>query len=240
MLFGVFRDNRHGHVSKMEIAEFKWICTHATTAFDLMMIRDAERVRGAVSSVEAFAGCAAVMDKKGRVVEASERFIELARRSTLFRLEADGTFHCVDEKVSKRIGALLCGITRVSIEARSDLATLVLLSRDPDGRLWRVRASPLPERLPWIAPGGRCLLSIDEISSGSSFEQARLLTEAFGLTPAEASVAIELCDGTGLRDVASRRKVSYHTVRNQAKSIFGKTGCRTQAELAKLLARVLA
>lgn len=238
MLFAVFREDRHGHLSKTEIAEFKWICKHATMAFDLMMIRDAERVSGAVSSVEAFTGCAAVMDKDGRVVETSGRFFELARRSTLFRLEADGTFHCVDARVNKRIGTLLCGITRASVEARPDLATLVLLARDPEGKLWRVRASPLPERLPWVVPGGRCLISIDEVPSGPSFDQPRLLIEAFGLTPAEAAVAIELCNGTGLRDVANRRKVSYHTVRNQAKSIFSKTGCRTQAELVQLLARM--
>ena len=59
--------------------------------------------------------------------------------------------------------------------------------------------------------------------------------KAFGLTPAEAILASELCQGATLEEVAVQRKVSTHTIRTQLKSVFMKTGTNRQSELVALL-----
>lgn len=61
------------------------------------------------------------------------------------------------------------------------------------------------------------------------------LTCQFGLTPAEASVALVLMDGDGHQAVAARLDVSGSTVRTHMPRIFEKTDIHQQAQLFRLL-----
>jgi DNA-binding CsgD family transcriptional regulator len=65
-----------------------------------------------------------------------------------------------------------------------------------------------------------------------------MLIDVFGLTPAEASVAIGIAAGRQLAEIAADRGVKIGTVRAYSKIVFGKTGTRGQAELAALLTRM--
>lgn len=60
----------------------------------------------------------------------------------------------------------------------------------------------------------------------------------FGLTPAEARLAVALAAGDTLQDYAALRAVSLNAVRFLLKGIFRKTGATTQAQLVALLARL--
>ncbi len=60
----------------------------------------------------------------------------------------------------------------------------------------------------------------------------------FGLTPAEARLAVALAAGDTLQDYAALRAVSVNAVRFLLKGIFRKTGATTQAQLVALLARL--
>jgi DNA-binding CsgD family transcriptional regulator len=66
------------------------------------------------------------------------------------------------------------------------------------------------------------------------------LAAAFGLSPAEAQVAVELLKGEKLGAIASRRGVARETVRAQVKSLFAKTGTHGQAQLVATLLGSLA
>ena len=66
------------------------------------------------------------------------------------------------------------------------------------------------------------------------------LERIFGLTPAEARLAILLARGATTTEVAATQGGSVATVRTQLASIFGKTHTRRQAELVILLARLSA
>ena len=60
----------------------------------------------------------------------------------------------------------------------------------------------------------------------------------FGLTPAEARLAVALAAGDTLQDYAAMRAVSLNAVRFLLKGIFRKTGVTSQAQLVALLARL--
>ena len=60
----------------------------------------------------------------------------------------------------------------------------------------------------------------------------------FGLTPAEARLAVALAAGDTLQDYAALRAVSLNAVRFLLKGIFRKTGANSQAQLVALLARL--
>jgi len=65
-----------------------------------------------------------------------------------------------------------------------------------------------------------------------------MLTDMFGLTPAEASVAIGIVGGKHLAEIAAARGVKTGTVRVHSKTVFAKTRTRGQVELATLVTRV--
>ena len=65
------------------------------------------------------------------------------------------------------------------------------------------------------------------------------LLSSFGLTAAEARLAIRMASGAALETVADELRISKETARNQLKAVFHKTGVRRQAELVALLASFL-
>lgn len=67
-----------------------------------------------------------------------------------------------------------------------------------------------------------------------------ILRQAFGLTPAEARIALRLARGQDLEEIASASGVSLGTARVHLKAIFAKTGTHRQPELVALLGRMSA
>jgi DNA-binding CsgD family transcriptional regulator len=65
-------------------------------------------------------------------------------------------------------------------------------------------------------------------------KRAATLRAAYGLTPAEAAVALHIIDGGDIASYATQAGVSPGTVRVQLKSIFAKIGIGRQAALVKL------
>jgi len=59
------------------------------------------------------------------------------------------------------------------------------------------------------------------------------LIELFGLTPAEAKVALSLSNGLSIKETASLSMTSAHTVRSQVRSIFSKMGINRQSQLIR-------
>ncbi|MEE4383066.1 MAG: LuxR C-terminal-related transcriptional regulator, partial [Pseudomonadales bacterium] len=61
-----------------------------------------------------------------------------------------------------------------------------------------------------------------------------LVAEAFGLTAAESDVVRLIVEGASVEEVARRRGRSLATVRAQIRSIYAKTGTRSQAEFVRM------
>jgi DNA-binding CsgD family transcriptional regulator len=73
---------------------------------------------------------------------------------------------------------------------------------------------------------------------GSPLPSPAALQTMFGLTAAEAQLALAIARGETPAGVARTRGVALATVRSQLASVLGKTQTRRQAELVALLARV--
>lgn len=65
-----------------------------------------------------------------------------------------------------------------------------------------------------------------------------LLMHLFGLTPAEAEVALRVLRGDGLRPISDELTLSLATVKTHLQHVFTKTGTHRQAELVRLLLTV--
>jgi DNA-binding CsgD family transcriptional regulator len=66
-----------------------------------------------------------------------------------------------------------------------------------------------------------------------------LLQCHFGLTPAEARLALHLVAGETLRSAEVKLSISYETARTSLKNIFRKTGTCRQAELVIVILTAL-
>ena len=65
------------------------------------------------------------------------------------------------------------------------------------------------------------------------------LTLLYGLTPAEAKLAIAIANGESLTLYASLNNKSIHTIRSTLKEITAKTETHSQAELVSVISRQL-
>jgi DNA-binding CsgD family transcriptional regulator len=70
-------------------------------------------------------------------------------------------------------------------------------------------------------------------------EPIDLLRYHFGLTPAEARLALHLVAGETLRSAEVKLSISYETARTHLKNIFNKTGTSRQAELVVAIVTAL-
>ncbi|MBL8527929.1 MAG: helix-turn-helix transcriptional regulator [Burkholderiales bacterium] len=78
------------------------------------------------------------------------------------------------------------------------------------------------------------LLLVADPEASAPLEPLALQT-LFGLTPAEARLAVSLAEGKNLEEIAERAHVSLNTAKTQLRLAFEKTGTHRQAELVKLV-----
>ena len=105
-----------------------------------------------------------------------------------------------------------------------------------------VLVSPIkPDRamiaLPWAFP--QRVGAIELVRDPETEIKARIddLRARFGLTAAEAALALEIVKGDGRQAAADRLGITVGTARSHLTRIFDKTGVRHQAELVRLLLR---
>ena len=80
------------------------------------------------------------------------------------------------------------------------------------------------------SPRIRLLIGAGGQADGGS---SSAIAQVFGLSAAEAEVALLLVYGHSLRSAAEVLGVSEHTVRTQTKKIYARTGCSGQVQLVR-------
>lgn len=95
--------------------------------------------------------------------------------------------------------------------------------------------TPLAEA-PERSPGHAAVWIVDAAAGASGNE--RLLSSLFGLSGAEARLALALLGGESAEEYCRRAGIGIATARSQLHSIFAKTGTRRQAALVALLSRI--
>jgi DNA-binding CsgD family transcriptional regulator len=159
-------------------------------------------------------------------------------RSAASLLEANTSFHIDD-------GHLLTGDFAVTRQLNYELMNAIHASRGSGSELNGVVLFPRLGRLPlmlMVAPlrvsagavcGAALLFAFDPESTPPI--TAAMVSRLFGLTEAEAELAVALCSGNTLDDAADKRGTSINTIRTQLKSVFAKTGTKRQADLVSLI-----
>ncbi len=94
---------------------------------------------------------------------------------------------------------------------------------------------PVAARSPFL--GARALLTFTDLELNCG-PKPLVLSQAFGLTPADARLASLIGAGNSPEQAAQELGVSEATARNQLKAVFNKTNTHRQPELVALLSRL--
>ena len=92
-------------------------------------------------------------------------------------------------------------------------------------------SSLLPERTIGAFGESPALLAVAHEQRGMSEPDPAVVASAFGLTRAEARIAIAFALGLSVEQIAERRCKAVSTVRSQVKSMLAKMGCTRQSEV---------
>jgi DNA-binding CsgD family transcriptional regulator len=110
-------------------------------------------------------------------------------------------------------------------------ADFVLLA-SPSG--YRIAATVIP-----VVRGGICCALVLLETGEAPLDRTAVLMNRFGLTQAEASIAVQLARGTSPKEIAATRSASINTVRVQIQSVIAKLGCNRQLEVAAMVQSAL-
>jgi DNA-binding CsgD family transcriptional regulator len=172
-----------------------------------------------------------LFDEYGRVAHCNRSASALLDEGNCMWLD-NGHLQTQDRPATSKLAMEIGNAIRASRGDGCDLNSVVLLQRG--GKLpLMLMIAPLRLAESPLAHGAALLFAFDP--EATPRVTAELVRRLFALSEAEAELAIALCRGKTLDDVASQRGTSINTVKSQIKSIFLKTGTKRQSELVSML-----
>lgn len=172
-----------------------------------------------------------VVDHVGHILLANETAAALLRRR-----DGLSTHRNILHAATPHDSVLLHRTIRETVEGKpTGAAGSVSLIRRPSGKAaLQVMVSPSVRHDLFSCPQTAVLLFVHDPETREP-AQAEILQRLYGLTAAEARIAMLTAVGKSVRDIADEVGVRENTVRIQLKKIFDKTGATRQAELVRLV-----
>jgi len=180
--------------------------------------------------VEAGGQAGATLTGEARLLHATDALRTLVKEGW-FRLAA-GQLAPADTAMAGRFATLVAAAAAAAAGGRRVATPFAgeMALRHPQHRAAALVLRILPLRRPRPAA-----VVIVRDPSRTRPPMAATLRDAFGLSAAEARLAVALCEGLSPAEVAAARGVALATIRSQLAELFRKTGARRQAELVRRL-----
>lgn len=147
----------------------------------------------------------------------------------------DGFLVAADSECNWRLNRVLLQACR-QIQIGTDQLSGMLQIERPSGKApYSLLISPImdQERYPGLREPA-ALVALHDPSSVTDILEERVAA-LYGLTPAEARLAVSISSGSSVRDYADRNSITENTVRTQLKQVFAKTETSGQVDLVRLL-----
>jgi DNA-binding CsgD family transcriptional regulator/PAS domain-containing protein len=190
-------------------------------------------------AVDQLAVATIILDERGRLLNTNALAKALLEERSGLGLK-DQHLHITGRDLNRELQSALSMVIRAQQRGETAVVRALRVPR-PGGRSdlgLVIRPIPASE---WgegqATPCAAVFISDPDLREPAS---QQTLGELFGLTPAEANLAILLSRGLSLAEVSEAQNVSQHTARAQLKSIFAKTGVSRQAELVRLVLKSVA
>lgn len=235
VVLGVNRSAKRGRASDTEKQRLRLLLPHIEGALRVQTALEGQGALMATRSFEALSMAAFLCNAWGRVVGVTPAAERLVARGGPLQLNS-GQLTALDAAANVGLQAALraaCG-DRAASNVVTPNTSLALT--DADGATRRVDVAPLPLDGAPMRLGAVAVVAISD-----TLPQPRtsdLLRRTFGLTRAEAEVAIDVAEGLSAREIGVRRGVSASTVRVQIQAVLQKTSLRKTSALTSLVVRL--
>ena len=190
------------------------------------------------AALDSLADAVLLVDAAGRLLRANRAADRLLARADGLSIGRGGELRAATPAQTGALGRL---VARAASPDESRTGGTLSLERPSLRSPLRLLAVPLPAGSAWpelpLEPGALLIVVDPDEPRALPAERLQAL---FGLTPAEAALAVALASGEGLPTVADRLGIARTTARTHADRVLAKTGTGRQAELARLLERLAA
>ena len=175
----------------------------------------------------------AVLDAAGSVLFANAHALELFGSADVVTKTAGERLRFADGEVERRFRRTLAQIG--SGGAAVENADEIFVLQRPRSAQMPLAVAVCGMVVEPSAGRPRVLVTFADAADALSTTSVRRLAEFFGLTPAEQRLTQYLAAGGRLSDAAREFGLSPHTVRNQLRAVFEKSGVQRQTELTRLV-----
>jgi len=148
-------------------------------------------------------------------------------------LRRRGGFRAMFPEETEKLSALLRSAT-LATSGRSRAGGVMALSRASTRRPLHIFVAALASGEGTSDGAGVCAIFVGDPEARADIDEG-LLRSLYGLTAAEAKVAVLLVQGDDALGVSKRLAVSFNTARTHMKRVFEKTSSSRQSELVHLI-----
>lgn len=187
-----------------------------------------ERARTAVETLSAIGLAACSVSPAGAVLVANAQF---EKETALWTTRGANRIALHDHRANRQ---LYDGIAMIGTE--NGVRSMPVVAKD-DGIPAVLHLVPIRRAVHDLFGRAAAIMVLTKASSEPT-QATPLLQALFDLSPAEAAIAARIAAGRTTGEIARLSGKSIDTVRNQLKNVLKKTGCRRQADLARLLAQL--
>lgn len=223
----ITRTRKQGAFDHASLAAIKDLVPHLHAAVRVQTSLLAARCSATLSTLEAVGAAAFLLSETGRVIGASPAAEALAIKGSRFQV-TDSRLRLRSHSDQAKLETIIARALAAQRANECHASEPLVLSGPP--LVLEVQLLPR-ERMSF--GGAPALIVIARRLMANEWDQA--LQQDYGLTTAEAQVAMALTEGDGVETIASRRSVSTATVRSQIQSIYSKLGVRRQSELVAII-----
>ncbi|WP_349962569.1 helix-turn-helix transcriptional regulator [Rhizobium sp. ZPR3] len=207
-----------------------------THALSMLRIRMADGKKAHRASIaEAILDPAFMLSSKGRVLATNSAARVLADEAVLVRVAPGDHLQFLSPQTAATVTAQMAKIMRGQLLA---VGHETIQARHADA-LYSIAVHPmaLGARIGFdlLAAAEPCILLIIRPLLALEANASAVLRGTFGLTAAEARLAIGLAKGASLSATAISLGITYQTSRSQLKVVFAKLGVHRQSELVAVL-----
>jgi DNA-binding CsgD family transcriptional regulator len=240
--FGFCLSNRGADQTEQRVHLLDRLSPHLCRALDasLLLGSRADGPRQLSAMLDLMPNAALLLDRHGRIMQSNTAAEDLLRGSDGIAFDADAGLQLVSALPGER--QALSRALKDALVAASGLGTAlaepVRISRPSGAAPLLVVAVPLPRpSSPFLelAAHARVLVVIVD-PAAKSRATISAIQAAYGLTVAEARVALLLASGVPGAQIPAMLRVSSATIKTHLRHCFEKTGTHSQVELARLFA----